>query len=83
MFEVKWEERALKELDNLEEFVARRILKKIEELREHPFSCDVKKLKDYNFLRLRVSDYRVIFKIESNFIQIFKVGHRKNVYKGL
>ncbi len=35
-------------------------------------------LKDYR--KLRVGDYRVIFKLIGNEIIIFKIGHRKEVY---
>lgn len=31
--------------------------------------------------KLRVGDYRVIYKIQGNVIIILKIGHRKEVYK--
>ena len=43
-------------------------------------TLDIKKLKGRNDFRLRVGDYRIIFSIEQEGIQILKVGHRKNIY---
>lgn len=34
-----------------------------------------------NYLKLRVGDYRVIFKIKKNIVKIFAIMHRKLIYK--
>jgi len=80
MFKIIWDEKAYEQLNKLEPIISRRIAKKIEELSENPFSKDIKRLKGRNDFRLRIGDYRVIFSIERNNIQILKVGHRKNIY---
>lgn len=80
MYNTEWKEHALQNIEKLENSIARRIVKKVEELSENPFSKDIKKLKGSNDFRLRVGDYRVIFSIEQETIQILKVGHRKNIY---
>ena len=80
MYNLEWKENALRELEKLESSLARRILKKVDELSDNPFSKDIKRLKGCNDFRLRIGDYRVIFVIEKNRIQILKVGHRKNIY---
>lgn len=80
MYAIEWKENALRELEKLESSLARRILKKVDELSDNPFSKDIKRLKGCNDFRLRIGDYRVIFVIEKNRIQILKVGHRKNIY---
>lgn len=36
-------------------------------------------LKGYR--KLRVGDYRIIFRIESNYVKIFVIGHRSTVYE--
>ena len=79
-FKIIWDEKAYDSLNKLEPIISRRILKKIDELSENPFSKDIKRLKGSSDFRLRVSDYRVIFFIEKETIQILKVGHRKNIY---
>jgi len=80
MFKIIWDEKAYEGLNKLENSISRRITKKVYELSENPFSKDIKRLKGRNDFRLRVGDYRVIFSIEENNIQILKVGHRKNIY---
>ena len=81
MFEIKWEERALQELNKLENQVSLRIYKKINELKEGFQSKDIKRMKGENKFRLRIGDYRILFSLEKNKIIIWKVGHRKNIYK--
>lgn len=79
-FKIIWDEKAYASLNKLEPAISRRILKKVDELSENPFSKDIKKLKGSDDFRLRIGDYRVIFFIEKDLIQILKVGHRKNIY---
>ena len=35
------------------------------------------------YRKLRVGDFRIIYKIEKQFVVILKIGHRKEVYKKL
>jgi len=79
-FKIIWDEKAYDELNNFEFIVSKRILKKVKELSENPFSKDIKRLVGQEGYRLRVGDYRVIFKIDRDTILILKVGHRKNIY---
>lgn len=79
-FKIIWDEKAYDSLNKFEPIISRRIFKKIDELSENPFSKDIKRLKGSNDFRLRVGDYRVIFSIEQETIQILKVGHRKHIY---
>ena len=79
-FKIVWDEKAYDSLNKLEPLITRRIFKKVEELSENPFSKDIKRLKGSNDFRLRIGDYRVIFAIEQNTLQVLKVGHRKNIY---
>ena len=80
MYNIEWKEHALQNLEKLENSISRRIIKKVEELFEDPFSKNIKKLKGRDYFRMRVGDYRIIFFIEQNTIQILKIGHRKNIY---
>ncbi len=80
MFDISWHQEALRELDKLDVFIAKIILKKIDEMREDPFSKDVKRLKGQTSFRLRVGDYRVLFEILGKIVFIKKVGHRKHIY---
>jgi len=80
MYKIEWKEHAIKDIEKFEGTMARRVIKKVDELSENPFSKDIKRLKGSKDFRLRVGDYRVIFSIDQDSIQILKVGHRKNVY---
>ena len=80
-FNIKWDNKANKQLDKLEIVITKRIVKAVDDLKENPFSKDIRKLQDREGYRLRVGDYRVIFTIEEDSIKILKVGHRKNVYE--
>lgn len=75
---------ALKELSKLPKDIQQRIAAKIDELKTNPYLPGVKALKNGDGqLRLRVGDYRVIYRIEEDklVILIIKVGHRRNIYK--
>ncbi|KHO54965.1 MAG: plasmid stabilization system [archaeon GW2011_AR19] len=79
MFEIKWEEKAQKELYKLENQISSRIYKKINELKQGFQSKDIKRIQGENKFRLRVGDYRVLFSLENDLITIWKIGHRKNI----
>lgn len=81
MYSIKWEEKSIKELEDLEKSIAIRIIRKIENLKENPFESDIKRLKNSDNFRLRVGDYRIIFSISNELITIWKIGHRKNIYE--
>ena len=73
--------RALKKLDPQ---VQKRIGKAIDALRGNPLPAGVKKLNDpVELWRIRVGDYRVIYKIEEHklVIVVVKVAHRREVYR--
>lgn len=80
IFKIVWDEKAQSDLIRLEPSISRRIFKKVDELSENPFSKDIKRLKGSRDYRLRVGDYRAIFAIDQDTIQILRVGHRKNIY---
>lgn len=75
---------ALKELSKLPLEVQQRIAERIDELKINPYPPGIKALKNGDgLLRLRVGDYRLIYRIETEnlMIIVIKVGHRRNVYK--
>jgi len=80
-FELSWREGALKDLERLEIFLRKRIVKKILEFVEIGNFHEVKRMTGYdNMYRLRVGDYRVIFEMIDGKVVVTKVGHRKNIY---
>ena len=62
---------------------AQRIVEKIEAYANNPqgnFNIKILKGKFGDRLRLRIGDYRVVFKIEKEIMQISIIKHRKDVY---
>ncbi len=80
-YKVHYEKEALKELERLHPTASRRIVSKIDQISENLSKGDIKKLKGYDYYRLRVGDYRIIFMFEGATIKIIKIGHRQQVYK--
>ena len=75
---------ALKELSKLSSEVQQRIAARIDALKINPYPPGVKALKNGDGrLRIRVGDYRVIYRVEDALliIIIVKVGHRRNIYR--
>ena len=75
---------ALREFKALEMAVQRRIATYIDELTGNPFPPGSKKLKGSpDHYRIRVGDYRVIYKVDGKrlLILILKIGHRRDVYR--
>lgn len=77
---------AQKDLRKIDKQDVSKIFLKIRELAQWLPSLDVKQLKAKSKLyRLRVGNYRVVYRIEHEkvIIYVIAVGHRKEVYKKL
>lgn len=83
MYRVVLSRAARKQLDDLPDDIAARILTRLENLQTDPRPADVKKLKGRDAWRVRVSDYRVIYIIDDKDLLVFviRVGHRRDVYR--
>ena len=81
-YTVQWTKTSLKQLEKLDNKIAKRIVDKVDEITEDPFRF-VKKLQGFDLYRLRVGDYRIITSIENNkmIISVLQVGHRSVIYK--
>ncbi len=80
-YQIEFKPRALKDCKNVDKKVLNVIFSKIEMLSED-LQGDVKKLT--NFIpeyRLRVGDYRVLFETEKDKVIIYRVCHRREVYR--
>jgi mRNA interferase RelE/StbE len=75
---------ALKELEALPIKTNRLVASAIDGLAENPRPAGCKKLKgEHDYIwRIRVGDYRILYKIEDTIkvVEIGKIGHRKNIY---
>lgn len=83
MVSVKWDERAVADLDAVDFSIARKIVAKISWLAEHYVSITPELLR-YDMkgiYKLRVGDYRVLYIVSNETITIKMVDHRSRVYK--
>jgi len=80
-YQIEFKPRALKDCKKIAKPDLRRIFENIEAMSDN-LSGDVKKLTNYTpEYRLRVGDYRILFEILENKIIVYRVRHRKHVYK--
>ena len=83
-FSIFFRKSAEKQMLSLPKIIGFRIIEMIESLRKNPYPVNSKRLTVHsNIYRLRMADYRIIYRIEKNqlIIEIIKVGHRQNIYK--
>ena len=85
-YEIIIDKEAIKALKKLPKQVQARITKKIEDLKENPRPEGAKALQGglNGLYRIRIGDYRVIYKVENEVVIIYvlKIAHRKSVYNG-
>ncbi|MFZ0735413.1 MAG: type II toxin-antitoxin system RelE/ParE family toxin [Candidatus Sulfotelmatobacter sp.] len=75
---------ALREFKGLDRQIRRRIAERINPLLDDPFPVGVKKLQaQVDHYRIRVGDYRVVYRIDGKrvVIVIVRIGHRREVYR--
>lgn len=80
-YTIEFKPGAFKDLKKLNKQDSRNVIEKIE-LLENGLSGDVKRLTNFTpEYRLRVGDYRVLFEVEGEKVVIYRVKHRKEVYR--
>jgi mRNA interferase RelE/StbE len=74
---------AQKQLDNLPDSAAEKVIVAIKGLAHNPRPSGFKKLKGREGYRIRKGNYRILYEIfDSNLIvDVIALGHRKNIYK--
>ncbi len=73
---------AIKDLKQIDNKSKEKIYVKILELKKFPNISNVKKLTNFEpAYRLRVGNYRILFDVSENTIEIGRVLHRKHSYK--
>ena len=83
MVKVEWTEKAVKDLEKLDKFIARRFIRKIswfaanfDRVTLEPLSGDLK-----GMFKLRIGDWRVIYTVKDDIAVIQFVGHRRDIYE--
>ena len=83
MYRVVFTQRALKDLERIDQKLASKLAAKLKEYAREPLKHARKlinpKLGTYRF---RIGDYRVVFDIESEEVVVLRVGHRRDIYRG-
>ena len=75
---------AARELRGLERSVRARVLVKIQALADEPLPPGCQTIKGWRgCYRIRVGDYRIVYKVEETAVLIVKIGHRREVYDRL
>lgn len=76
-------ESALKELENIPKKRLKRILNQIHSLAKNPRPHGCQKLSALEQYRIRQGDYRIIYSIQDDDLQvhIYKIGNRREVYR--
>jgi len=83
-YEILLSKAARKKLSTIPAFIHDKIIEDISALSAAPRPPGCKKLKGYkNSYRIRVGDYRVIYKIGDKELRILviAIGHRKDIYE--
>ena len=82
MAEVEYSNRAVEQLDDLEQETAERIVSKLDEAAAFPGHF-LKRLQNSPYYRLRVGDYRVEidWRQDDEVLFVRRVGHRDGFYK--
>jgi len=72
---------AKKQFRKLNEPYKSRITTALDKLEREPPEGDIKKLQGRDGYRVVVGDFRILFDIENNRIDVFKIAPRGDVYK--
>ena len=78
---ITFSKKAEKQLNKIPDWVFDHILTKIKDLANQTGSLDIKKLASREGYRLRVGDYRVIYKPSKTELTVLSVSHRKDAYR--
>ncbi len=83
MVSVKWDKRAVDDLESIDFSIAKKIVAKVSWLAEN-YENIIPELLHYDLkgiYKLRVGDYRVLYKVLGEAIVIQMVDHRRHIYK--
>lgn len=89
MHSISISDEAAKQIRRLDKPIRERIRKRIRELAKTPRPAGAKRLRKRPDWRIRVGDYRIVYRIvyriedQELVVLVVKVGHRKDVYQGL
>ena len=77
---------AVKEIEAIpQKKIRQQIVRRIQQLTKNPRPAGVVKLSGRNRYRIRQGVYRIVYSVEDEALVVYvvKVGHRKDVYRGI
>jgi len=85
VYRVELRRNARKSLDRLQEQERHRIISALLNLEQEPRPKGVEKIRRTELWRIREGDYRLVYHIddEEKVITIVRIGHRRDVYRGI
>jgi len=85
-YSVSLDKAAAKDMNRLDARIRRQLLRKIAALGDNPRPQDVKQLKSRDrAYRVDSGEYRILYQIDDDrkIVWVFRVGNRKDVYRGM
>lgn len=84
-YQAEFETKARKEFLDLPKEIARSFIAVFDDLKQSPRPPGAKKLAGVDGYRVRKGDYRILYRIDDGqrLIRIYRVGHRRDVYRRL
>jgi len=80
-YDIQFKPRAVKDIEKISSRMQLKIIKGIEMLGDN-LAGDVKRLTNFTpEYRLRIGDYKVLFEIENKSLIVYRVRHRREVYR--
>ena len=80
-YDIQFKPRAVRDIERLPSRIQAQVLARIEEM-SNDLKGDVKRLTNFTpEYRLRLGDYRVLFEVEKETIVIYRIRHRREVYR--
>jgi len=82
-YKIEFKKSAVKELNELDSKVIKRIISKIKSLENNPRPEGSIKLTSEERYRIRIGNYRILYEIIDDLLIIYivKIAHRKDAYK--
>ncbi|MFH0990463.1 MAG: type II toxin-antitoxin system RelE/ParE family toxin [bacterium] len=83
-YELVYTKRAVRDIIRLDERTKARLKSALESFSAEPFKHAEKLVNpELGTYRFRVGSYRIIFDVDGSFIIILRVGHRRDIYRGI
>ncbi len=80
-FKLIYSETSLKQIKKLHPYLKPIVKEKIERISANPHLGKLLEKELSGYLSFRAKRYRIIYKVEENTIEIYYIGHRRDIYE--